>query len=56
VAHYGAARHAAIWRHEVAAMAALARWLAADPAPVGFRVQGHDLVAMPAGTRPHATM
>lgn len=56
VAHYGAARHAAIWRHEVAAMAALARRLAADPAPVDFRVQGHDLVAMPAGTRPHATM
>src|SRR6267154_1520758 len=56
VAHYGAARHAAIWRHEVAAMAALARRLAADPAPVGFRMQGHDLVAMPAGMQPHATM
>jgi hypothetical protein len=37
-------------------MAALARRLAADPAPVGFRIQGHDLVAMPAGMQPHATM
>ncbi len=46
--HYGAARHAAIWRHDIAAMDALARRVTDDPAPFGFRVEGHDLVAMPA--------
>jgi flavin-dependent dehydrogenase len=53
VPHYRAARHAAIWRHEVADMEALARRLAVDS--FGFRVQGRDLVAMPAATQPHAT-
>jgi hypothetical protein len=53
VPHYRAARHAAIWRHEVADMEALARRLAVDA--FGFRVQGRDLVAMPAATPPHAT-
>jgi 2-polyprenyl-6-methoxyphenol hydroxylase-like FAD-dependent oxidoreductase len=56
VSHYGAARHAEIWRHEVDAMGALARRLAVDPARFGFRMEGHDLVAMPAGTQPRATM
>ncbi|HEX4556900.1 MAG TPA: hypothetical protein VH249_23120 [Xanthobacteraceae bacterium] len=53
VPHYRAARHAAVWRHEVAVMEALARRLAVDS--FGFRVQGRDLVAMPDATQPHAT-
>jgi len=53
VPHYRAARHAAIWRDEVADMETLARRLAVDA--FGFRVQGRDLVAMPAATQPHAT-
>jgi flavin-dependent dehydrogenase len=56
VSHYGVARHAEIWRQEVAAMEALARRVAVDAAPFGFRVQGHDLVAMPADTHPRATL
>ena len=53
IAHYRAARHAAVWRRDIAAMAALAGRMPGEADAFDFRLAGRDLAALDA-TNPNA--
>src|SRR5262249_33457163 len=46
IAHYRAARHAAVWRRDIAAMAALAGRMPGEAGAVDFRLAGPRLAAL----------